>query len=260
MYHHFREQHADMYYELPANSSQQTMMLADKSVKGYFKLLRKWKKDNTTLNGKPNFPHYKDSEDGRQVVVFTINQAKLKEHANGEQYIHFPRKANMEPINTNINEKDNLKQVRLVPHSSHYTIEVVYNKDITNILQVDDQEHYLSIDIGLSNLATMIDTKTKQPHYISGGPLKSTNQYYNKKKAEIQSKLKRNHDKSWSKRLSRMKLKRDNKINDYLHKKSRLVVDYCAEQEIGSIVIGKNKEWKQDINLGKQNNQNFSII
>ena len=88
--------------------------------------------------------------------------------------------------------------------------------------------------------------------------MKSINQFYNKKKGELQSKLW--WEKFISKRIWRLIHKRNNKINDWFHKSSKYIIDYCLEQSIWTIVIGDNKEWKQWINLWKQTNQNFTYI
>ncbi|WP_293078282.1 transposase [Okeania sp. SIO3B5] len=92
---------------------------------------------------------------------------------------------------------------------------------------------------------------------INGRPLKSINQYYNKVKSSLQSQLKENQS---SKRLKKLCNKREFKINDYLHKSSRLIINTLINQKIGTLIIGHNEEWKQKINLGKRNNQNFVSV
>ena len=84
------------------------------------------------------------------------------------------------------------------------------------------------------------------------------NQYYNKTKSNLQSKLK-NNEKS-NKRISSLNLKRNNKINDYLHKSSTFIVNYLVSNNISTLIVGHNKEWKQNIKIGKKNNQNFVSI
>jgi len=237
------------YRELPIHSSQQTLMLVDKSLTSYFKLLSIWKKDNKSLNGCPKFPKYKDKIKGRFIIIFTDKQAKLK-----NDYIYFPKKSLLEPIKTNVKS---LKQVRIIPQASCYVIEIIYEQQEKEQLINDN---YLSIDLGLNNLMTCYDTKNNKSLIINGKPVKSINQYYNKKKALIQSKLIKNHNKYNSNRLNNLTLKRNNKIQDYLHKSSRFIVNYCVKNDISNLVIGYNKEWKQEINIGKRNNQNFVQI
>jgi len=238
------------YRNLPNGSSQQILMLVDKNLISYFKLLRKWKQNKKSLNGCPQFPHYKDKIKGRNIVVFTNSQIRVLK--NG--YINFPKITNMKHLKTNVKL---LKQVRIIPQSSCYVIEVVYEKQEKEKMI---NNNYLSIDLGLNNLMTCYDTKNNKSFIINGKPLKSINQYYNKKKVEIQSKLMKNHNKYSSNRLNNLILKRNNKINDYLHKSSRFIVNYCVNNDISTIVVGYNKEWKQNINIGKRNNQNFVQI
>ena len=237
------------YRIMPINSSQQALMMVDKSLTVYFKLLSKWKKDNKSLNGCPKFPKYKDKIKGRFAVIFTIDQAKLK-----DGYVHFPKKSFIEPIKTNV---ESLKQVRIIPQSSCYVIEIIYEKQEKEKMINDN---YLSIDLGLNNLMTCFDTKNNKAIIINGKPVKSINQYYNKRQSKIKSKLIKNHNKYSSNRLNNLTLKRNNKIQDYLHKSSRFIVNYCVKNDISNLVIGYNKEWKQEINIGKRNNQNFVQI
>jgi putative transposase len=237
------------YKELPNHSSQQTLMLVDKCLTSYFKLLSKYKKDKKSLSGCPKFPKYKDKIKGRFITVFTIDQAKLK---NG--YIHFPKKSGLSPIKTNVRS---LKQVRIIPQSSCYVIEVVYEKQEKEKII---NNHYLSIDLGINNLMACYDTKNNKSFIINGRPLKSINQFYNKKKSKLQSKLFKDYKKYNSNRINRLTQKRNNKITDYLHKSSRFIVDYCTENQIGNIIVGYNKEWKNECNIGNRNNQNFVQI
>jgi IS605 OrfB family transposase len=109
----------------------------------------------------------------------------------------------------------------------------------------------------VNNLAVCTSNQALKPIILNGRPLKSINQFYNKKRAEMQSKL---QNKFTSKKISKLTFKRNNKIQDFIHKSSRLIVNYCIENEIDTIIIGKNDNWKQNINIGKQNNQNFVSI
>jgi len=247
----FRISKQNDYTALSPNSSQQILMLMDKNLISFFKLLSKWKQNKNSLSGCPKFPKYKDKTKGRNIVIFTTNQAKLK---NG--FIHFPKKTKLHPIQTKINGK--LKQVRLIPSSGCYKIEIVYNKEVKSKIELND--NWMSIDLGINNLMTTFDTVSNKSLIINGKPIKSINQYYNKKKGKVQSELKIKHNKYTSNKLNKLALKRNNKIENYLHKASRIIVDYCVENNIYNLVVGYNKEWKQGVNLGKKTNQSFVNI
>lgn len=121
-----------------------------------------------------------------------------------------------------------------------------------------DHSRVAGIDIGLDNLASITSNHINlKPVLINGRPLKSINQYYNKKRAQLSSRLK---EKKTSRRLQNLAQKRNNIIDDYLHKSSRYIIDLLISHQIGTLVIGKNDGWKQKINIGKKNNQNFVFL
>ena len=106
----------------------------------------------------------------------------------------------------------------------------------------------------MNNLCTITNNISNKPIIINGKPIKSINQYYNKKRSKIQSELELKNKVKTSKRLSNLTLKRNNKIYDYFHKVSKWIVNYAVSNSVNTIVIGKNNRWKQETNLGKVNN------
>lgn len=256
----FRTTKQKDYIALPNNSSQQIMMLLDINLKSYFKGLKAFKKSKISFSGCPKFPKFKDKIKGRNIVVFTSNQFRRI-----DDNIYFPKRSGLKPIKTKISLETKIFQIRVVPKNDNYVIEIVYEfkeKIIENI-----NNNWLSIDLGLNNLATCITSKGDKPFIINGKPLKSMNQYYNKKKAQMKSKL--GHFTNYkgemvqygkSKNINKLTNKRNNKISDYLHKSSKMIIDYCKVNDIDNIVLGKNIGWKLEINHGKRNNQNFVEI
>lgn len=117
----------------------------------------------------------------------------------------------------------------------------------------------IGLDLGVNNLITGANNNGNS-FIIKGTPLKSINQYYNKKKSKIQTELETINKRKSSKRLNKLTNKRNNKINDYLHKASKKIIDYCLTNNIGKVIIGHNNNWKQNISIGKRNNQNFVQI
>ncbi|WP_233434049.1 transposase [Geobacillus sp. FSL K6-0789] len=125
---------------------------------------------------------------------------------------------------------------------------------------IRESNRVVGIDLGLNNFVTMVNNIGETPIVINGKGVKSINQYYNKQKAYFQSILKKQNGLNWSKRLEKLTLKRNNKIKDFMHKASRYVVDWCVKHNIDTIVIGKNDNWKQEVDLGKRLNQAFVQI
>lgn len=117
-----------------------------------------------------------------------------------------------------------------------------------------------SIDLGVDNLVTMTNNIGLNPIIINGKGIKSINQFYNKRVAKEKSSLKTRHGKDWSEKLDTITAKRFRGIKNYMHNASACVVKWCVANGIDTLVVGRNKEWKQDVSIGKQNNQNFVVI
>jgi len=151
-------------------------------------------------------------------------------------------------------------QVRIVPRNGFYVVEVVYQQDGEQ--EPVKTDLYAGIDLGINNLAAITSNKDGfAPRLVNGRPVKSINQFYNKRRAELQSKLAQEDVKRHtSKRLERITNKRTRKIDHYLHTASQRIIDLLVSEGIGTLVIGYNQEWKQEVNLGKRNNQNFVTI
>ena len=241
----FKEKKQDDYYSLPCKVSQQTLKLLNQNFKSFFSLL---KKKNYTK--KKSIPKYLDKSKGRFVAVYT-NQAISKKEL---------RKGIIQLSGTNFKIKtkvdgNSINQVRIVPKNSYYKVEVIY--EVEEIEELDDNEKYAAIDLGVNNLATVSFNDSK-PFIINGKPLKSINQFYNKRKAELQSKLSGNR--KTSNKINSITRKRNNKIKNYLHKASRCIVNHLVSNNVNTLIIGKNDNWKQETNIGKKNNQNFVSI
>ena len=239
------------YLALPAKVSQHVLKLLDKNWASFFASIRDWKQNPSKYTGKPNLPKYKHKTNGRNVLTYTIQAISKKELKKGYVLLSGTKIK----IHTLQNIAD-IKQVRVIPRNKQYIIEVIYNKQIEKHENIDTKK-IAGGDIGLDNLITVTSNQKVVPLLINGRPLKSINQYYNKKKAKLQSYV---GDKGISNRLIKLTNKRNNKINDALHKSSRFVVNHLIKNGIGIFVIGKNKSWKDEINIGSKNNQAFVCI
>ena len=241
----FKEKKQDDYYSLPCKVSQQTLKLLNQNFKSFFSLL---KKKNYTK--KKSIPKYLDKSKGRFVAVYTNQAISKKELRNG--IIHLSGTGFK--IKTKV-DGNSINQVRIVPKNSYYKVEVIY--EVEEIEELEDNEKYAAIDLGVNNLATVSFNDSK-PFIINGKPLKSINQFYNKRKAELQSKLSGNR--KTSNKINSITRKRNNKLKNYLHKASRCIVNHLVSNNVNTLIIGKNDNWKQETNIGKKNNQNFVSI
>ena len=232
------------YYSLPCKVSNQILRMLDDNFKSFFALLKM--KQSGSYDKSIRIPRYLDKQ-GRTVAIFPKDAISKKSLKKGiiklsSLSIEIPTKVT----------ESNIVEVRILPRNNHHVVEVVYKVD--EVESKSDNGRYASIDLGLNNLAT-VGSNVVKPFIINGKPLKSINQYWSKEKSRLQSLLK--GDKKTSKRIESITNKRNNKVKDYLHKSSRLLVNFLVSNDISTLVIGYNEEWKQNINIGKRNNQSF---
>lgn len=235
------------FRNLPCGVSQQVVKQVFQNIKSWIKLKKDCEKNPSKYASKPKLPGYKRGKK-QNMLVFTTHTCRIK---NG--YIHFAKDI-VKPIKTNIGE-NKLCQVRIIPQATCYVVEVIYEKKEID-LQLD-KSNILSIDLGLNNFCTGISNVGINPFIINGKIMKSFNQWYNKKRAKWMNFV---GNRGTSKRLRWLNNRRNFWIEDKIHKASRWIINYCISNNIGSIVVGLNKGWKQNIELGKKNNQKFVEI
>ena len=241
----------DFRASLKDNEAAQTVKKCVETFSTWFKALNAYKKNPQKFTGKPRMPRYKKDANGDKLFSVSFNYMDARMQKDGTINI---RKDFKLPIKTNLTT---LQELRLVPKQGCVEIQIFYKKQFS--LADLDYNKAVGIDIGIDNLMAVTSNEGSISHLVNGRPLKSINQFYNKTYAELKSKLAERNLKS-SKRFRSLTLKRNNKIKDYMHKASRSVVDLMVENKIGNCYIGHNTGWKQEVNIGKKNNQNFVSI
>ena len=235
------------YRNMPvAQSSQQCLRLLDKNWKSFFKSIKDWSKHKDKYTGRPKLPKYLP-KNGRNLLILTNMNCKLK-----DGIIKFPKSFNGFTLKTRCN---NLQQVRILPRNKYLVVEVVYNKEIQELKE--DNNKYISIDIGLDNLATLTNNVGVQPVIISGRKLKSINKYYNKQMSYYREIAKRMNNLDYTNRMNKLTIKRNNMITDLIHKASKSIINYALSCDSNTIVIGNNKDWKRNSSMSKKVNQSF---
>jgi putative transposase len=248
-----RMQGHEAYKALPAKVAQQVLKLLDKNWQSFFHAIAAWREHPEQFQGRPKLPKYKDKVKGRNILIYTA-QAVSKTAL---------RKGVVRPSQLGIEVASicpEVDQVRIVPRKGFSVVEVVYEQECEQ--ESVNPDLYAGIDLGINNLATLTSNKSGfVPRIINGRPVKSINQFYNKRRADLQSKFTQVGTKRHtSNRLERITDKRTRKIDHYLHTASRCIIDLLVSEGIGTLVIGYNAEWKQKVNSGKRNNQNFVNI
>ena len=238
------------YKSLPlASSAQSVLKQLHKNWLSFFKSLKKYNRNSKGYTGKPKVPKYLDKQ-GRYILTLTNQNCKIK-----EGQVIFPKSFKGFTLKT---KQDNLKEVRIIPKSNYYQIEVAFER-VENPL-LEDNKKYLSVDLGVNNLVAITNNFNGEQWLIKGQPLKSINQYYNKNLAFYKSVAMKENKLYWTKKLQALTQNRNDRINTYLHKASKQLVDLAVSYGVSKIVIGYNQGWKDEVNLGKKTNQNFVSI
>lgn len=243
----------DNYQILPSVIGQQTLKVVDRSFKSFFGLLKAKKKGKYEC--RISIPKYlpKDGyfqltipKNGFQIkenkIYIGISQQLKKETGMKNIVLDFPTQIN----------KERVQEIRIIPQqkATFFKMEVVYKVEEKNLKL--NKENVLSVDVGLSNLATCYDIYNNRAFIMDGKKLKSINYYWNKQNARLQSIKDKQNIKSYTKKQFVLKRKRENRIKDIIRKSVKYILDYCIQNDIGTIVIGHNKGWKQEINIGKK--------
>lgn len=257
------------YQILLSDSSQQILRLVDRNFQSFFKLLLL--KKNGKYSEKINIPHYKKED---ELIVCPIQGRSCRIQKNGKVAIgltkEFREKYNilekkiLFTIPKNIRNVSEFKEMRIIPeyNGKQFSIEFIYEQ--YKQYKQSRGNGFISIDLGVSNLAacTIFSNGKSQQFLIDGKKLKNINYYYNKKMSMLKSEYSKNKliVNNITSRMVRLINGRNNRINNYINSVVKIIIDKCIENNVTTLVVGYNKEQKQNINIGKINNQNFCFI
>ncbi|WP_339005840.1 transposase [Fusobacterium animalis] len=247
---------SENYKKLNSNMAQQILKEVDESFKSFFALLKLAK--NGQYNGKIKLPNYLD-KDGFTTLV--IGFVRLKDDILIVPYSNSFRKAHKEiAIKLPLVLKDKkIKEIRIIPKQHSRYFEIQYTYEVEEVQRELNENNVLGIDLGIDNLCTCV-TNTGASFIIDGRKLKSINQYYNKINVKLQSIKDKQKIECTTLRQKRITRKRNNRINDYLSKAARIIINYCLNNDIGKLVLGYNEDFQRNSNIGSINNQNFVNI
>src|SRR5260370_10538263 len=244
-----RMQSHEAYRALPAKVAQQVLRQLDQCWQAFFEARKAYRQDPSKFLGEPKIPKYKDKAKGRNLLVYTDQAISRTGVKRG---LICP---SMLPIEVKTNQTS-IDQVRIVPRHGYYVVEVIYERQVQ---QADvNPDLCAGMDLGITNLAAIASNKPGfVPRLVNGRPLKAMNQWYNKRMAQLQKKLGKT---GTTHQMEQLTNKRNRRINHALHTASKRIIDLLVKEGIGTLIIGKNDGWKQEVEMGKRNNQNFVLI
>ncbi|MCT4507308.1 MAG: transposase [Tepidibacter sp.] len=242
------------YALLNSNSAQQTMKVVDRNFKSFFALIELAKKGSYQYSD-IKLPKYLKRDSFFNLIFaefslkdgyFTIPMSTSFRRLYGKVKVKYP---------SNLIDKK-IKEIRILPKSNARFFEIQYIYEIEESKETYNKNNSLAIDIGIDNLATCV-TNSGKSFIIDGKKLKSINAHANKVNSKLQSIKDKQKIKTTTNRQKQLWNKRNNKVNDYLNKSAKIIIDYCINNDIGTLIIGYNPTIQQDSNIGKSNNQNF---
>ena len=248
---------SENYKKLNSNMAQQILKEVDGSFKSFFGLL-KLTKNGQYDNKKIKLPKYlaKDA-----FTTLVIGFVRLKDdmliipYSNSFRKIHEEIAIKLPPVL----KGKKIKEIRIIPKQYSRYFEIQYTYEVKEIKRKLNRENGLGIDLGIDNLCTCV-TNNGASFLIDGRKLKSINQYYNKINEKLQSIKDKQKIERTTLRQKRIARKRNNRIEDYLSKAARIIINYCLNNDIGKLVLGYNEDFQRNSNIGSINNQNFVNI
>ena len=245
------------YKKLNSNMAQQILKEVDGSFKSFFGLL-KLAKNGQYDNKKIKLPKYL-AKDGFTTLVIGFVRIKddilIVPYSNSFKKTHQEVKIKLPPV---LKDKK-IKEIRIIPKQHSRYFEIQYTYEVEEIQRELNKDNGLGIDLGIGNLCTCV-TNNGETFIIDGRKLKSINQYYNKINAKLQSIKDKQKIERTTLRQKRIARKRNNRIEDYLSKTARIIINYCLNNDIGKLVLGYNEDFQKNSNIGSISNQNFVNI
>ena len=243
----------EAYRELPTKVAQGVVKQVHEAWVSFFEACKEYRIHPEKFTGRPKLPGYKDKEKGRNLLVYNMQAISCSKKT---LYRGLIKPSQLDIVVKTRQIPKAIDQVRIAPKKGYYVVEVVYERKEK---QAEVNKEYIAgIDLGVNSLVALASNKPgMRPVVVNGRPVKSINQYYNKRRAELQKQLRHT---GTTKRMERLTTKRNRRIEHYMHTTSKWIVDLLVKEGIGTLVIGKNDGWKNGIEIGKKNNQQFCFI
>ena len=246
------------YRALNSNMAQQILKEVDGSFRSFFRLLKLSKQGKCAFRD-CKLPHYLPKDGYTTLVIGFVRLSGNKlilPFSNSFKKTHKPIQITIPPV---LLDKK-VKEIRIIPKANARFFEIQYIYEAECIQRDLNTNHALALDLGISNLVTAVSSNGKS-FIIDGRKLKSINQWFNKENARLQSIKDNQHfGRKTTNRQKAIARDRNNKVNDYMNKAARKVIDYCITNDIGTLVVGYNETFQRNAHIGKQNNQNFVNI
>ena len=242
--------------KIDINIKQYVVRQVAKNWLSWIKAIQAYKQNPSKFNGRPKMPNYLYKT--KEYNIIYIDSSRFRKKDSEKNSFTIPCSDYKIFVPRQIKLKD-VRQVTIQKYYDKIKINIIY-EDREVIRNNYDQNSCIGIDLGVNNLCAITSNDKPFSYVVNGRPLKSINQFYNKRLAEYKSELEKCNNRHTSKRIQKLTKNRNAKVNHYLHCVSKQLVEFCIRNSVEKIIIGHNNGWKQDVNIGRRNNQNFVQI
>ena len=238
---------------------QEVVINVVENYKSYKALEKKYKENLKSLKGKPRFPRFKNKSiqailftkyairrKGQKLMLSLSKEMKAKFKVKSLDIV-IPRK-----LNTLVN-LESIKQIRVTIKNKEYVMEIIYEKECEEMKK--ENTNIMGIDLGINNIVACTNKDNNKSMLVNGKDLKCKNRYYNNEIERLRQiqmcMLKDSKKYKETKRIKKLYEQRKNYIETYMHKASKMVIEYAIENKCNTIVIGDIKGIKQKMNYNK---------
>lgn len=241
----------DYYQEgFPIHTAQHCIKQACQDMKSYLASMKEYKKNPAKFLGKPKLPKYK--KNGMTTAVLSNQECR-----NQDGRLKLPKTALRLDCRPACGK---LKEVRIVPFHDVFFIMPTYEGGERKSCRTS--KNIASIDLGVDNLAAVANNTGAESLLFSGRALKSIKEKEADDLALLASRQTKGTENKliFSRKARQIVRKNSLRTTDYLHKSACAIIRWCRENDIDTLVVGSNRNWKQNANIGHDNNRRFGKI
>ena len=251
------------YRRMNSQVNQNAIKKTVKSWKSYFQLRKDYAIHPEKYKARPRIPGY--VKNLAMTAAYTNQTAKFI-RKDGRAYLRFVN--HRQPVligRESLYSDMTYVKTEVKPQHGGYSILLTFKEDIILPEEVPKfPKRILGIDVGVNNFCAVANNFGDTPFLIKGGAVKSMNQNFNKERARLLSEVTKGSDSTHSvkktKQLHTLSRRRETRLRDFFYKTAWYLVRYAKRQQVEVIVAGHNEDQKQNICIGRQNNQNFVSI
>ena len=247
------------FFVMPAQVNQGPLGQVVEAYKAFFTTCKDYKAHPEKYSGKPKLPGYL-TKGGKNTVTFTNQNVAIKlNKKTGMYYLRLPKtkctiKLGKEPI------KGVLKEVQVVHKTSYMRIILV----LSDTIDVSDSKpvpkRIVSVDPGVKNILAVVNNVGAPNLLFSSLQIIAMINGCSKRAASLTGKqtvFKNIKHAISSNRLNAIYRKSNNFKKDIAHKFAKMLIEYCIQYNIDTIVFGYTPDWKDNPDMGKENNRLF---